>query len=113
PHQLLRVLNQLLVPAHRLLMVGLADDVLRYFVKLMDTEDTACIFAIGTGLLPETGTEANEGQRQIFDFENLILVHTGDRDFGSTDEKEFFALDSVDLIASLGELPVADKAEIA
>src|SRR5207253_174085 len=44
---------------------------------------------------------------------NLILVHTGDRDLGSTDEKEVFALDSVDLVTSFGELSVADEAEIA
>src|SRR5207249_4834314 len=70
-------------------------------------------FAISTRLLTEAGTEANEGQRQIFGFENLILVHTRDRDLGSTDEKQFFALDSVDLVTSLGELPIADEAEVA
>src|SRR5712692_7056189 len=112
-HQFFRACNQLLVPAYRFLVIGCSDHVLFDFVELMDTEDTPCILAIGAGLFTKTRTEAYEGQRQIFITENLVLVHAGDRDFGGTYQESVFSLDSIDLVASFGELPIADKAEFS
>src|SRR6266566_788013 len=112
-HQFFRVCNQLLVPAYRFLVVGVSDHVLFDLVELVDTEDASCILAIGACLFTKTGTETYEGQRQILIAKNLVLVHASDRDFGGTYQESVFSLDSIDLVASLGELPIADKAEFS
>ena len=94
-------------------MIGFADHVLLDLIELVDAEDATCVFAIGARLFAEAGAIADEGQRQIFVPENFILIHAGDRDFGGADQKGVFILDSVDLVASLGKLAAADKAELA
>src|SRR5947209_9690641 len=109
--QLLRVCQQRLVPAYRLFMVSFADDVLLNFVELMDAEDAARIFAIGTSLAAEAGAEGDEAHRQVSDFEDFIFVHTCDRDFARADQEGVVVLDGVDLVTPLWELSAADKAE--
>ena len=111
-HQFFRVGEQLFVPAHRLFVVGLADDILLDLVELVNAEDTARILAVGAGLFAEAGAVADEGHGQVFSFEDLVFVHAGDRDFGSTHQEEVFILKGVYLVASLGELSAADEAEI-
>jgi hypothetical protein len=66
------VAPKLLVSAHRIFMIGFADHVLPDLIELVDTEDAACVFAIGASLFAEAGAIADEGQRQIFVAENFI-----------------------------------------
>jgi hypothetical protein len=73
-HQLFCVPDQLFVPAYRLFMISKADHVLLDFIELVDTEDAACVFAVGARLSAEAGAIADEGQRQIFVPENFILA---------------------------------------
>src|SRR6266567_646553 len=99
------------MPAHRLFVVGFAHDVLFDFIELMDAEDAARVLAVGASLAAETGTEGYEAHGQVFSFENFVLVHAGDRDFSGADEEGVIILNGVDLVASFGELTVANKAE--
>src|SRR5690348_4547486 len=94
-------------------MIGFADHILLYFIKLVNAEDALRIFTVGTGLLAKTRAESNKGQRQVFTFENFVLVHTCNRDFSSANEEYIFAIDFIHLIAPFGELPATEKAEIA
>src|SRR5579863_1609329 len=112
-HQFFRVRQQLFVPAHRFRMVGLADDILLYFVELVDAEDAACVLAIGASFFAEARAKANEGQRQVFSFEYLVFVHAGDRDLGCAYQEKVLFFQGVDLVAPLWKLPAADEAEIA
>src|SRR5689334_5281091 len=89
-----------------------ANYILLDLIELMDAEHSSCVFAVGASLAPEARTESHERHRQIFHLENFVLVHAGDRDFGSTDKESIFVLDGVDLVAALGELSVADEAEV-
>ena len=59
-HQFLRVLDQLFMPAHRLFVIGLADDVLLHFVELVNAEDALCVFPVRASLLAEAGAEGNK-----------------------------------------------------
>src|SRR5205807_7392300 len=80
-------------------------------IELVNTKHAACILPVGAGLTPEAGTKGNEEHGQVFGLEYFILEHAGNRDFGRTDEECIIVLNGVDLVASLGELPVTDKAE--
>src|SRR6266566_5267205 len=112
-HKFLRVLQQLLVPAHRLLVIGLADHVLFYLIELVNAEDATRVLAICACFFTETRAEANKSHGQVFFLENLVLVHAGDRDFGGTHEECIFILDGINLVSPLRELAVADEAEFA
>src|SRR5579883_3012391 len=107
-HQLLRVSDQLLMPVDRLFMAGPADYILLYLVELLHGHNAACILAIGAGLLAEAGAEADEGHGQVFDIENLVLEHAGDRHLCRADQEKLLVLDLIDLLAALWKLAVAD-----
>src|SRR5437016_1032606 len=92
-------------------MVGLADDVLFYLIELVNAKHAACILTVGAGLAAEAGAEGDEEHRQVFGLKYFILEHACDRNFARADEECVVVLDGVDLVASLGELPVTDKAE--
>src|SRR5947209_16108264 len=111
-HQLFRIGYQRFVPAHRFCMVGLADDVLFYLIELVNTKQAACILTVGASLAAEAGAEGNKEHGHVLDLQYFILEHAGDRDFAGADEKGVIVLDGVDLVASFGELPVTDKAEL-
>src|SRR2546425_7659154 len=93
-------------------MVGFADDILFYLIELVNTKHAACILPVGAGLTSEAGTKGNEEHGQVFGLEYFILEHAGNRDFSCTDEECIIVLDGVDLVSSLGELSVTDKAEL-
>src|SRR5436305_6186543 len=94
-------------------MIGAANDILLNFIELVDAKDAACIFAIRSSLAPETRTECYIAQWQIFDLENFILEHASGRYFRGTDEEGIVVFNSIDLVASLRKLAVADEAEFA
>jgi hypothetical protein len=59
-YQFLCIAEQRFKPAYRLLVIGFTDDILFDFIELVNAEDPACIFSIGTCLLTETGTIGNK-----------------------------------------------------
>src|SRR6266567_101345 len=110
-HQLFRICYQRFVPAHRFCMVGLADDVLLYLIELVSTKQAACILTVGASLAAEAGAEGNKEHGHVQALQYFILEHAGDRDFAGADEEGVIILNGVDLVASFGELTVANKAE--
>ena len=94
-------------------MIGFADHILLDLVELVDPKDAPCILAVGARFFAEAGAETDEFQRQVFIAESFVFEHAGDRDFSGAYEEGILVLDSVDLVASFGELAIADKAEFA
>lgn len=66
----------------------LSDTELLHFLELMYSEDTPCVFAVRSSLLPETGRVTGVLDRKLLfgSLEPLVRVEGGDGLFGSSDQ---------------------------
>src|SRR5579875_557014 len=110
--QFFRVVQQFVIPAHRLCVIGATDDVLLHLVKLVDTEDAARILTISTRLLAEARAETYKLARQLFGLQNFVLKHARDRYLRRADQEEILTINLIDLVTPLRELAVADETEV-
>ena len=70
-----------------------------HLVELVDADDAGSILACGTGLAAVAGGPTAVAQRAVAEVEDLVLVHAGERHFGSADQVLVIGLaQTVDLV---------------
>ena len=65
------------------------------FVKLVNTEKTASVLAVGAGFFAEAGGKTSIEKWEVFFFKDFVHVIASEGHFGGGDERKVFAFDKI------------------